>query len=144
MSNFPVGITALGTIVWSNIILEGLVINDAKITLSQRKNVVITDIAGRNGSVKEYINTGDYNIRVQGMLVAEVLNVFPNVKVKEFRRICELEREIIVSSSFLNHFNITKVVILDYQVAEQEAIRNAVPFTLEMVSDTPIEIKVNA
>ena len=33
---------------------------------------------------------------------------------------------------------------MDFTLAEETATRNAIPFDLTMVSDEPIEIKVNA
>jgi hypothetical protein len=145
MSNLPVGVSPLGSIVYSNLILEGeLKINDCLISVSNVKNVVLTPISGRNGTIKEYINRGDYEVRVYGNIVADFGNFFPTAKMREFRRIMELETEIIVSSAFLNHFNITTCVVLDYNVNEKAATRNSVPFNILMVSDEPIEIKVNA
>lgn len=145
MSNLPVGVSPLGSVVFSNLILEGtLTINNCLLSVSNRKNVVLTPISGRNGTIKEYINRGDYEIRVNGNIVTNFGNLFPTQEVRELRRIMELEREIEVSSAFLNHFNITTCVVLDYNVNEREAIRNAVPFNIMMISDEPIEIRVNA
>lgn len=145
MSNIPIGVSPLGNVIFSNLILEGtLKINDCLLSVTQIKNVVTTPISGRNGTIKEYINKGDYEIRATGQIVADFGNFFPTAKIREFRRICELEREVVVSSAFLNHFNITTVVIMDFTLNEQAATRNAVPFDLVMVSDEPIEIKVNA
>lgn len=145
MSNIPIDVSPLGNLVYSNLILEGtLKINDCLLTVAQMKNVVVTPISGRNGTIKEYINKGDYEIRAQGQIVADFGNFFPTAKIREFRRICELEREVVVSSAFLNHFNITNVVIMDFVINERFATRNSVPFDLVMLSDEPIEIKVNA
>ena len=144
MSNIPVIVSNLGTIVYSNMILETLIVNEVNFNVTNRKNVVMTEIAGRSGTVKEYINRGDYQISVRGSLVADFGNFYPISKVKDFRRICELERDVIIASAFLNHFNITTVVITDYSIGESEGIRNSVPFSIDMVSETPIQIKLNA
>lgn len=145
MSNLPVGITPYGRFIFSNIIFEGtLTINDCLLSVSQIKNVVLTPISGRNGTIKEYINRGDYEIRVTGSLVEPYVNRYPSTLVREFRRIMDLEREISVSSAFLNHFKITNAVVLNYNVGERLGVRNNVPFEAVMVSDEPIEIKVNA
>jgi len=144
MSRIPVGVSNLGTIVLSNLIIEGLTINEVLISVSNDKNIVTTDIAGRNGTIKEYINRGDYEININGFLVANFGNFFPVSKVRELRRICELEREITVSSAFLNHFNITTVVVDDWSIAEEGGTHNSIPFSLSLLSETPIEIRVNA
>jgi hypothetical protein len=144
MSNIPISASQFGTPVFSNMILDSLVVNEVILNISNRKNLVMTDIAGRNGTVKEYINRGDYQISARGLLVADFGNFYPERQVKNFRRICELESEVIIASAFLNHFNITTVVITHSWIGENEGIRNAVPFSLEMVSETPIQIKLNA
>lgn len=144
MSIVPVGVSNLGNIILSNLIIEGLIINEVLISVSNDKNIVTTDISGRNGTIKEYINRGDYQINVNGFLVADFGNFFPISRVRRLREICELEREVVVSSAFLNHFNITTVVIDDWSISEEGGTHNSVPFSLSLLSDTPIEIKVNA
>lgn len=142
--SIPVGVSNLGNLVFSNIIIEGLKIDEALISVSNDKNIIVTDIAGRNGSVKEYINRGDYQININGFIVAPFGNVFPIARVRELRRICELEREISISGAFLNHFNITTVVVDDWAISEEGGTHNSIPFSLSLLSETPIEIKVNA
>lgn len=150
MSNYPLGFGRLGGIIFSNVILDGLsptgglTINECLVGISNTKNVVTTPISGRNGTIKEYINRGDYRITVSGLLVNEIDNFFPTAKVRKFINICEKEEPISFSNAFANHYNITSVVVLDYKLSEKQATRNGVPFSLTLLSDTPIEIKVNA
>jgi hypothetical protein len=145
MSNTPIAISQLGTPVFSNLILnDELSINEVLITVERQKKVVITPIVGREGTVKEFINNGDYHITVNGQIVADFENYFPTNKLKAFNEIVNLESEINVSSAFLNHFNITTVVILNATVSENRAVKNAVPFSMVMVSDIPITLRVNA
>lgn len=150
MSNIPLGFGRLGGIIYSNVILDGtsatggITINDCLVGISNSKNVVTTPISGRNGTIKEYINRGDYQINISGMIMSNIDNVFPVDRVRKFIRICEKEEAISFSNAFANHYNITSVVVIDYKLAEKQAVRNGVPFSLSLISDDPIEIKVNA
>jgi hypothetical protein len=170
MSNIPIGFGRLGGLIYSNVILDGsgsslgalgafvtgtigtvaeeltrgLTINDCLVGVTNTKNIVTTPISGRNGTVKEYINRGDYQISIYGMIMANTDNVFPTARVRKFYEICEKEEAISISSAFLNHANITTVVITDYKISEKMGVRNGVPFSLTLLSDDPIEIKVNA
>lgn len=150
MSNYPIGFSRLGGIVYSNVILDGLsadgglTINDCLVGISNSKNVVTTPISGRNGTIKEYINRGDYQISISGMIMSNTFNLFPTERVRKFIRICEKEEAISFSNAFANHYNITSVVVMDYKLSEKKATRNGVPFSLSLISDDPIEIKVNA
>ena len=43
---------------------ERVVMNDAVVAISRSKNIVSTQLVGMNGTVKEYINDGDYNLNI--------------------------------------------------------------------------------
>ena len=43
---------------------ERLVMNDAVVAVSRAKNIVTTQLVGRDGTVKEYINAGDYQLNI--------------------------------------------------------------------------------
>lgn len=149
----PIGKTYLGTPVYSNLIFNAdpdtpenrdLILNDIIMEVSQFRNIVTTPIAGRNGTVKEYISDGDYLISIKGAIVSPQSNVYPKSKIVALKNICRLEKEVAVSSNFLDVFDITYVVINDYTFSEKVGSRNEQPFTINMISDEPIEIKVNA
>ena len=149
LSNFieaPVSVTYLGTFVYSNLIFNAdedisrdLIIDNVLMEVNQVRNIVTTPVNGRNGTVKEYISDGDYQITARGMLVNPV-NSFPEKDLELFLTICKLERVVEVSSKFLQFFDINDVVITNYRVSEKLGTRNEVPFELTMVSDQEITL----
>lgn len=143
----------LGTPVYSNLIFEAnantpentdIRIDTVVMTVTQLRNIVKTPIQGRDGTVKEYINNGDYQIECNGLIVSPQANVFPRNDIEALNNLMTLNSSIVVSSSFLNLFNISDVVVEEFSFAEQEGYRNQCAFTFRLISDDPIEIKVNA
>ncbi len=114
------------------------------IELSQPKNIVTTIIQGRDKSVKEYINEGDFLISIKGNLVGLDANKMP---VEEIQKIVALKTapvEIPVSSNFLDQFGIFSIVITDVKYKQIEGMRNVVAIEIEALDEVPFEIKSNA
>ena len=82
---------------------QTLVINDAVCAISRAKNIVTTQMVGMDGTVKEYINEGDYQINIV-VDVAAVRN-----------------GDIDVHSVFLEIFAIGSIVIKNFSVSQDTA-----------------------
>jgi hypothetical protein len=123
---------------------NGLTLNFdiALLEVSNPKNVVKTSIAGRNGTVKEYMSNGDYNVKINGSLFSQYENTPPIQQLKDLRDICEAPVSITVDSNMLLFFNITYLVIENYTIKQREGTRNVVDFELICSSDTPFELNV--
>lgn len=115
---------------------DGVRINEVLIEVSMTKNIITTAIQGRNGTVKEYVSDGDYNIQVTGKLVNQK-NAMPEVALNALKEICKVPDSLIVNCPFLQYFDITAVVIQDYRFLEIEGTRNMIDFTMNLLSDTP-------
>lgn len=120
---------------------EDLQLTEILMTVQQSKNIVKTALNGRPGTVKEYISDGDYAITVEGMIVGEVPNVFPEDAVKRLTTFLDLPQSLEVGSRLLTLFGITKIVVNDYNFFEIEGTRNQVAFRLMMWSDTDFKIE---
>lgn len=81
----PVGISDLGTIVYDNIkFLEGnytdidgnrqryeeVKLDAASFTVNRSKNIVVSNVSGRNGSIYEYVSASDYQITINAILTS--------------------------------------------------------------------------
>jgi hypothetical protein len=125
-----------------NISLSGLDFPIALMDVSMTKNVITTQIQGRNGTIKEYISDGDYSINIKGVLVGDGQNVYPEDLVKQLIKYIRCPQEIPISSPILNDmYNISSIVIIDHNIGQNEGMRNVVPFELTALSETPFEIK---
>lgn len=108
--------------------------------ISQTRNVVTTQIAGRNGTVKEYIGDGDFQICIKGMLASQYQNSPPSAQLNALMKFCTAPAAIPVVSNFLNYFKIYNLVIETYTFRQLEGTRNMIPFELNCLSEPPVEI----
>lgn len=154
----PVGTSYLGTPVFSNldvepgsyknlegeqIDFEGIRVDTVLFDVSQQKNIIKTDIQGRNGSVKEYISDGDFAVTIRGAIVNPEGAVYPEEDVLKLVEICKVQKSIQVNSRFLNDvFDIFDLVIESYSFPQSEGIENVQFFELSCVSDDPIELTI--
>jgi hypothetical protein len=111
------------------------------IEVSQHKEIVKTKITGRNGTPKEYIADGDYQISIKGVLAINGIDVFPEEVTQHLIEFCKVPESIQIGSSFLAMFGITDIVIEDYNFPREEGMRNIQKFTIEALSDSPFELK---
>lgn len=146
----PIGQSYLGTPIMSNLVFlaspdtpenQDLMINTVLFEVDIIKNVVMTPISGRDGTVKEYINRDDYQILIQGMIVSEFSNVFPRDEVTALSNLLNVNKSLAIASEFLQVFPIHNIVVLHAKIAQQMGYRNQVPFFINAVSDVPIELK---
>lgn len=125
-----------GTIDFDTVLME----------VNQPKNIVTTKVAGKNGTVKEYISDGDYEISVTGMITSKYNNVSPQESdanyIAAIMAILKANVAIPVSSNFLTMFGIDSVVVMDYKLNQIEGTRNAIGITMNLLSDVPFEIAV--
>jgi hypothetical protein len=132
--------------------LQGITLDTVLMTVSMNKNIVKTAVQGRNGTVKEYISDGDFEIDVKGVIVGEGQNEYPGLDVEELIRVCTAPVTLkIEESDFLTRFNsinpnevegISEVVITDFVLPQREGFRNAQLFQFKMLSNTPIELTI--
>jgi len=131
---FPEG--SYETLKGERIDFDGVRINEVLLEVSMTKNIVTTAIQGRNGTIKEYVNDGDYNITITGKLVNQQ-NAFPELALNALKEICKVPDTLVINSPFLQYFDITACVILDYRFIEVEGFRNVVDFSINILSDVP-------
>jgi len=117
------------------------VLDIALIEIVSMRHIVTTEIAGRNGSVKEYISDGDADITIKGMLASEIATIAPYEQIRDLNAIATCPESIKVESNFLSYFKISSLVITKLTVKQKEGFRNSVEYELKCISDTPFELK---
>ena len=117
---------------------EELTINDAIAAISKRKNIVTTQLVGMDGTVKEYINDGDYGINlivgVQALRDGKIVDEYPSDGITQLRQFFDVKETIYVHSEFLELFDISKVVVQNFSVT-QATESNYQPIELSLLSD---------
>ena len=121
-------------------------------TINQKKNIISTAVQGRNGTVKEYISDGDFNINVKGVLVGDN-GKYPKLgfastsiggvsSVDYLISLFQINKSLEVNSWFLRQFNIYNIVITDYNFPQNEGEYSVQPFEFNAISDVPFELNI--
>ena len=150
----PLYVGNLGTPVYTNIefqagkykdengrevTFDALRIDTVLLTVSQSKNIVKTEIQGRNGTVKEYIGMSDYNISIQGIITG-TNGVYPIDEVSNLKKILKASVPVAVNSWYLQNLDIDTVVVNDFTINQVAGGYSYQPFTITCLSDAPIEL----
>ena len=109
------------------------------LTISQSKNIITTQIQGRNGTVKEYIGMGDYNISIQGIITG-TNGVYPIDAVSNLKKILVASVPLAVNSWYLQNLDIDSVVVNDFTLNQVAGGYSYQPFVITCLSDKPIEL----
>lgn len=117
-------------------------------TVTQKKNIISTAVQGRNGTIKEYISDGDFQISIRGVLTS-INGVYPKERTigntaifQDLFNICTLNKAVSVNSWYLKQFGIYNIVITDYNFPQNEGEYAMQPFEITAISDTPFELNI--
>jgi len=123
---------------------EGLTINTVLITASQSKNIVTTPLAGRDGTVKEFSSKGDWVVSINGAIVNETGGAaYPKDAMKILYDLIDVPEALEFTSEFLDLLGSFNLVITDVTVPQVKGQRNMQVFTMNCLSDNPIELQLN-
>jgi len=128
------------------------------ITVTGKKKIVSTEIAGRNYEVNEILGLSNYSISIKGFCVnpdtfdingfKTFANIslssteFPEYELQTLIKICETNDSIRAICPLLNYFNIRDIVIESFTFPENEMFENAFAYEIQAKSDFPIEIEM--
>jgi hypothetical protein len=122
---------------------EGVTFADAVAAASREHRIVSTALVGRDGTVKEYINAGDWSVNIvlglqhtDGGVIADE---WPGTEVRQVRKLLEAKEALRVHSEFLDALNIGRLVIRSYS-ARQMTEANYQVIEISAVSDEDYEI----
>lgn len=142
-------ISPLGTPVWSDVILhqqnkseiEGVQLTWCLTTVQQTKNIVKTAIQGRNGTVKEYISDGDYQVTLRGAIARTFQSNYPLEEMRQFLQLLKDNQALKVVSPFLLLYDIHELVVEDYTMGQEEGKQNMQRFEIKCLSNDPLLLK---
>lgn len=146
----------LGNIVMSNLQIEGdryntltgdvsfqtLTFDTVLFNVSGAKNIVETNIQGKQGSVFEYISMANYSVQIRGVITAPY-GVYPGKQtsynqqnnVDSLKAALEAPQALRVNSWYLQQFNIFRLVVMSYEFPQNEGQYSVQPFLIEAKSD---------
>jgi len=116
---------------------------DVKLSVTRSNTIKETVIAGRQGTIKEFIQANDYDVRLQGNLIALRQNSYPINELKELIQLLAVENEFLVSSKYLDAFSINKLVLMDANFDQaSQTYFNVLPFSLSLKSDNDYQLVI--
>lgn len=122
---------------------QDIILVTVLITVSQSKRIIITDIQGRDGSVKEYIGMDDYQVTINGILTGGN-GRYPIEDVSILKEICKAPISLQVISRHLQNLDIFNIVIKDFVFDQEPGGYSQQVFSLFCLSDIPVELLINA
>lgn len=107
------------------------------VTVERSKEIVKNSILGIEGTVKEYINKGDFIITITGTLAGENRYLYPEEKLMSLITLCNVPDSIEVNNSYLNTFwGVNKLVVESFTFSQSEKYSNIILYTLNCLSDS--------
>lgn len=113
----------------------------ALLEVSQPRNIIKTSIAGRNGTIKEYMSDGDHNIKIRGCIYSQIANRPPNNEIRTFNRVMSSTIALDVECNLLNYLGVYNVVVENWNIKQREGVRNVFDVEVDCLSDTPSELE---
>jgi len=121
---------------------------DPIVEIARQKNIIMTDIQGGDGTVKEFISKGDYAVTIRGILASDPMagdyaRRYPTREVQALQEVLELDEDIPVSGRLFKLFGIRNLVIRDHSWPPLPGFTNLQAYELRCVSNKPIELVLN-
>lgn len=120
--------------------------NEPLVALSLKKTIKETATVGthRRGTVKEYINTEDYNITLRGLCVeAENPDNYPAEQVQELVKLFEVNESLeVVDNLFFVQFGIDKLVLKNISFSDMVGKEGVQKYMIKAVSDQPFYAEI--
>lgn len=109
----------------------------ALINLSSDKNLILTQVSGRDYSRKELVSNGDLNFSVSGHITSKMPDIYPTSEVQKLRQILQYKGIIEINNEFLDQWGIKKIVIKSFSFPSSEGNKSTQDYSFEAVGIQP-------
>jgi len=131
----------LGTPIFMPCTIDGFELpNEPLITIEIGKSIVRTDLAGYNGSVKENMGLGDYEIVIQGVATNDQSDDYPEATVRRLREIFEKKKEVSIVSPLMALFGIHFIAIERLRLPAVEGQIQFTGYEFQCFSDMDVSL----
>lgn len=114
--------------------------NEPIITINGQNTIIKTILTGIKGSVKELINSDDYVIKIQGIIINEDSDDYPEDEVRKLRKVLESKDVVDISNRLLTLFDIQQVAIESFVLTGIEGNQNCQAYEIACISDWPVDL----
>lgn len=146
LGNAIQGKNALGRPLFMDCIIDGQRLpNEPLITITGKKVIVETVIVGNEhkGTVKEFITTGDYNIKIEGICIEPGQKEYPQAQVESIIELINKNEALDFSNELAELFGINRLVIKDYGFGNMKGKPYSQSYYLSCVSDNDFYATLN-
>jgi hypothetical protein len=139
----------MGTPIFGEVVLQDqakeitITLDTVLVEINQSKNIVRTEVAGRAGTVKEYISLGDYYIVLKGGIFSQDPEQFPTDQVNQLIQILNKEEALYISCDFLQLFGVYNIAVASYNMGQRAGNMSSQLFEIRGYSDEPIELTID-
>lgn len=107
-----------------------------KVSMSSTKNVVLTQVQGRDFTRKELVSGGDMTYTINGSIVSDDEGVYPTEAVKRFIKIMQYNGIVNVNYITFGLLGVTRIIIKDFSLGTPE-YKNIQPYSFTCVAVEP-------
>lgn len=113
------------------------------ISMSNKANIITTQLVNRDGTVKEEISIDDWDIRVRGVMVGQANN-YPEAEKQKLVNWYKKRQAFSVQNvrTAICLSNSERVIITDLSFPEIRGFENTQPYELRLVSDTQFSLYI--
>jgi hypothetical protein len=112
------------------------------INISQGKSIRKTQVIGARGTIKELVSMDDLQIEIVGQLVDNSKLFPPLDQIDNMYALYEKNETLNIYSEYLGAMGVTKVVMENLTITENQQFKNVVDYSIKLVSDhfTPMKL----
>lgn len=153
----PIATSALGTPVMQDITFKSVTFTDFNtglkrttadlvmqtilLNVTQAKKIILTEIQGLDGTVKEYIGLDDFQITVNGIIVGENGHN-PTDEIIALIRTLVARPAVPVVCTYLNNLGVFNVVIKEFTLDQEAGGYSKQNFTINCLSDAEVILQI--
>ena len=108
-----------------------------QVMVTQQRNIITTAVNGLNGTIKEFIADGDYQIDCKAIVAFNGIDYYDYDFMNKIAQLFQVQDVIQIESGVICRvFNIDTVVVTDYKFSQPEAgMRNIQEVSFSLISD---------
>lgn len=107
------------------------------VSVNSDKNVVLTQVAGRDYSRKELVSNGDIRFSVSGHITSNLPDCYPRQEVQKFREIMRYRGIVEVNNEIFDQWGIKYIVITSFNLPPTEGMKSVQDYSFECVGIQP-------
>lgn len=116
----------------------------ATVTASSDKNLILTQVQGRDYSRKELVSGGDVVFNVSGEITSNYPGVYPEDTVKKFIQMMQYGGIIEVNHYLFRQYNIKRILVQSFELKTPE-FKNIQPYSFKCVGIEPdVEVSITS